>query len=155
MKSLFKKVMCTFMVGLLMLGVTLIPSTNKVHASSFSFTLTKVSSAVSTGYRYILKNTQYNEHETINLTTKYPAITTVWAGGYGDQNIWVDNNYMGKLQDNNPNIYLQDFKDNDYSVEVTFVLKNLKPGIHTIEVIGTPASGSPESDYAVVNIPQN
>lgn len=155
MEKVFKKVICTFMIGLLTLGLTLMPSTNKVQASSFYFAVTKVSSAIDTGYRFHLKDIQDNEHETINLTTKYPAITTVWAGGYGDQNIWVDNNYMGKLQDNNHNIYFQDFQDNDYSVTITFVLKNLKPGIHTIKVIATPPSGLPQSDYAVVNIPQN
>lgn len=155
MKKLFKKVICTFMIGLLTLGLTLIPSTNKVHASGFYFAVTEVSSAVDTGYRFMLKDTQTNQHSTINLTSKYPAITTVWGGGYGDQNIWVDNTYMGKLQDDNPNIHLQDFQDNDYSVVVTFVLKNLSPGIHTIKIIAAPPTGLPQSDYAVVNIPQN
>lgn len=139
------------MIGLL----TLMPSANKVHASSFYFAVTKAISAVDIGYRFLLKDTKYNKHETINLTTKYPAITTVWGVRYGDQNIWVDNNYMGKLQDNNPNIYIQNFQDNDYSVAVTFVLKNLKPGIHTIKIIAAPPTGLPQSDYAVVNIPQN
>jgi hypothetical protein len=157
-----------FLILISFLTTTFALTSSKVFASTipslritYIGQTTKLSGSDSSFFYYgPLTNFQANNHNTITIGTQYPVIQISAAGDDSfNPGVYVDGTYLGDVSNSHPTqtgveeINFQETSSNSYTME--FILTNLTPGTHDIEVWSNPISGSVHliKDYSTVTIP--